>query len=85
MKKIVSHTMQYTLYFSSYYVLLILLNKRIHLKIYFRKFYFLDPEESVGNPDETFITVPNIPLITALSSARVNINLLKYFTVCKSR
>lgn len=35
-----------------------------------RKFYFLDTEESVGNPDETFITVPNIPLITALSSAR---------------
>ena len=44
--------------------------------LYFRKFYFLDPEESVGNPDETFITVPNIPLITALSSARVNINIL---------
>ena len=44
--------------------------------LYFRKFYFLDPEESVGNPDETFITVPNIPLITALSSARVNIKLL---------
>jgi len=35
-----------------------------------RKFYFLDEEESIGNPDETFITVPNIPLITALNSLK---------------
>lgn len=35
-----------------------------------RKFYFLDPEQSIGDPDTTFITVPNIPLITGLSSIR---------------
>jgi len=35
-----------------------------------RKFYFLDEEESIGNPDETFITVPNIPLITAINSLK---------------
>jgi len=35
-----------------------------------RKIYFLDPEQSVGNPDTTFITVPNIPLLTGLSKIR---------------
>lgn len=32
-----------------------------------RKFYFIDLEQSIGDPDKTFITVPNIPLITGLS------------------
>ena len=32
----------------------------------FRKFYFLDEEQSVGNPDETIITVPNIPYLTGM-------------------
>jgi len=35
-----------------------------------RKFYFLDREKSVNDPDKTFITVPNIPMITALSSVK---------------
>merc|ERR1712123_423025 len=29
-----------------------------------RKFYYLDREQSSGDPDTTFITVPNIPLLT---------------------
>merc|ERR1712123_47745 len=29
-----------------------------------RKFYYLDREQSAGDPDTTFITVPNIPLLT---------------------
>jgi len=32
-----------------------------------RKFYFIDLENSIGDPDKTFITAPNIPFITALS------------------
>lgn len=32
-----------------------------------RKFYHIDLEQSIGDPDKTFITAPNIPLITALS------------------
>jgi len=35
-----------------------------------RKFYFIDLEQSIGDPDKFFITVPNIPLITAMSSIR---------------
>merc|ERR1711892_490403 len=29
-----------------------------------RKFYYLDREQSSGDPDTTFITVPNVPLLT---------------------
>ena len=36
----------------------------------FRKFYFLDRSQSVGDPDTTFITVPNIPFLTALEKVR---------------
>jgi len=32
-----------------------------------RKFYFIDLEQSIGDPDTTFIIAPNIPLISALS------------------
>ena len=35
-----------------------------------RKFYFLDREASVGDPDTTFITVPNIPLLTGFSKVK---------------
>jgi len=35
-----------------------------------RKFYFLDREQSSGDPDTTFITVPNIPLLTAFRKVR---------------
>lgn len=35
-----------------------------------RKFYYYDSVLSSGDPDTTYITVPNIPLITALSSLR---------------
>jgi hypothetical protein len=35
-----------------------------------RKFYYLDPEQSIGDPDTTFITVPNIPLLSALSATK---------------
>merc|ERR1719350_1370734 len=35
-----------------------------------RKFYFLDRSQSVGDPDTTFITVPNIPLLTGFSKIR---------------
>jgi hypothetical protein len=50
----------------------------------FRKFYFLDEEESIGNPDETFITVPNIPLITAINSLKVSLEhqYYQYFSIC---
>jgi len=37
-----------------------------HLTYRQRKFYFLDESRSVGNPDETFITVPNIPYLTGM-------------------
>ena len=36
----------------------------------FRKFYTIDLEQSAGDPDKTFITVPNIPLLTGLSKVR---------------
>ena len=39
-------------------------------KKYFRKFYYLDKEQSIGDPDTTYITVPNIPLLTALASTK---------------
>jgi len=35
-----------------------------------RKFYFLVPEESVGDPDTTFVTIPNVPLLTGLEKVR---------------
>jgi len=35
-----------------------------------RKFYYLDRSESVGDPDTTFITVPNVPLLTGLQKIR---------------
>jgi len=35
-----------------------------------RKFYFIDLSQSVGDPDTTFITVPNIPLLTGFSKIR---------------
>ena len=28
------------------------------------------PEESVGDPDTTFVTVPNVPLLTGLEKVR---------------
>ena len=36
--------------------------------MHFRKFYYLDKEKSVGDPDKTFITVPNIPFLTGVRS-----------------
>ena len=38
--------------------------------LYFRKFYFIDLEQSIGDPDKTFIYAPNIPMITGFSDAR---------------
>jgi hypothetical protein len=35
-----------------------------------RKFYYLDRAQSVGDPDTTYLTVPNIPLLTAFSKVR---------------
>merc|ERR1719318_1896397 len=35
-----------------------------------RKFYFLDREQSAGDPDTTFITVPNVPLLTGFRKIR---------------
>jgi len=35
-----------------------------------RKFYFIDLSQSAGDPDTTFITVPNIPLLTGFSKIR---------------
>ena len=35
-----------------------------------RKFYFLDREASVGDPAETFLTAPNIPLLTVANKIR---------------
>jgi len=35
-----------------------------------RKFYFIDLSQSIGNPDTTYITVPNIPLLTGFSKIR---------------
>jgi len=35
-----------------------------------RRFYFLDREQSVGNPDTTYLTVPNIPLLTGFHKIR---------------
>jgi len=40
-----------------------------------RKFYFLDRSKSVGDPDTTFLTVPNVPLLTAFDKIR-NMNWL---------
>lgn len=42
-----------------------------------RKFYYYDSELSSGDPDKTYITVPNIPLISALSSLRNNGGMIK--------
>jgi hypothetical protein len=38
--------------------------------ILFRKFYFLDREQSNGDPDTTFITIPNVPLLTGFRKIR---------------
>ena len=35
-----------------------------------RKFYFLDREKSASDPDTTFLTVPNIPLLTGFGHIR---------------
>eukprot|EP00091_Calanus_sinicus_P012189 TRINITY_DN27676_c0_g1_i1.p1 TRINITY_DN27676_c0_g1~~TRINITY_DN27676_c0_g1_i1.p1 ORF type:complete len:136 (-),score=59.40 TRINITY_DN27676_c0_g1_i1:352-759(-) len=35
-----------------------------------RTFYFLDLAQSVGDPDTTFLTVPNIPLLTGFSKIK---------------
>jgi len=35
-----------------------------------RKFYTIDLEKSIGNPDETIVTVPNIPFFTGMSKIR---------------
>jgi len=35
-----------------------------------RKFYYLDRSQSVGDPDTTYLTVPNIPILTAFSKIR---------------
>eukprot|EP00092_Neocalanus_flemingeri_P108734 GFUD01139653.1.p1 GENE.GFUD01139653.1~~GFUD01139653.1.p1 ORF type:complete len:576 (+),score=193.84 GFUD01139653.1:124-1851(+) len=35
-----------------------------------RKFYFLDRSQSVGDPDTTFITIPNVPLLTGFRKIR---------------
>lgn len=35
-----------------------------------RRFYFLDREKSVGDPDTTFLTVPNIPMLTGFHKIR---------------
>jgi len=35
-----------------------------------RKFYTIDLEKSVGDPDKTFITVPNIPFFTGMAKFR---------------
>lgn len=35
-----------------------------------RRFYFLDREQSVGDPDTTYLTVPNIPLLTGFHKIR---------------
>jgi len=35
-----------------------------------RKFYFIDREKSVGDPDNTFITVPNIPFLSGMAKIR---------------
>ena len=35
-----------------------------------RKFYYLDRAQSVGDPDTTYLTVPNIPILTAFSKIR---------------
>ena len=35
-----------------------------------RKFYFLDEAKSVGNPDKTYITVPNVPYLTGMRKIR---------------
>lgn len=50
-----------------------------------RKFYFLDEAKSVGNPDKTYITVPNVPYLTGMRKIKnyeglkksVGINVLK--------
>ena len=35
-----------------------------------RYFYFLDPSQSIGDPEKTFVTVPNIPFLTGLRKIR---------------
>jgi len=35
-----------------------------------RRFYFLDREQSKGDPDTTYLTVPNIPLLTGFHKIR---------------
>ena len=35
-----------------------------------RKFYFLDREASVGDPEQTFLTLPNIPFFTGMNKIR---------------
>jgi len=35
-----------------------------------RRFYFLDREQSNGDPDTTFLTVPNIPMLTGLHKVK---------------
>jgi len=50
-----------------------------------RKFYFLDREKSVSDPETTFITVPNVPYLTGMRKIRdyptwkknVGLNILK--------
>ena len=38
--------------------------------LHFRKFYFLDREKSVSDPETTFITVPNVPYLTGMRKIR---------------
>ena len=38
--------------------------------MYLRKFYFLDRAASVGDPDTTYLTVPNIPFLTGMQKIR---------------
>lgn len=35
-----------------------------------RNIFFFDPSQSIGDPDTTFITVPNIPLFTGMAKIR---------------
>lgn len=46
-----------------------------------RKFYFIDLEKSISDPDKTFLYAPNIPLLTALSDFK---NLTGYGKTAKS-
>ena len=42
-----------------------------------RKFYFLDEAKSVGNPETTFITVPNVPYLTGMRKIRDYTGIMK--------